>query len=104
MLQRRKICPLTSPLSVYIRRNSSSVWVAQTEYFFRVPILGGEHSDVLLQPGIPVKLPTDISEVYVHNNCVLIDWVPPDEYLDISALVSVNGDGDFFFKGKTTPS
>ena len=82
------IQPLNSPITVYIRRHGrSSRWIAQKDYFFRIPILGAQHGEVKLEPGTPIKLATDISNVYVDNGRILIDWMFEGGYLDITNLL-----------------
>jgi hypothetical protein len=91
------IQPLESPLRIYIRRQSPTIWVAQSDYFFRMPIFGSEHGEVRLEPGTPVTLPTDISHVYVHNGYVFINWMFEGGYLDITELVHEEN-GTFRFR------
>jgi hypothetical protein len=94
------IQPLKLPLSVYIRRQSSTRWIAQTDYFFRTPIADSEHGEVKLEPGTPIKIPTEISEVCVLGGRILIDWMFEGGYLDITSLIDEK-DGVLRFRDNT---
>ncbi len=92
------IQPLEAPFHVYIRKQASALWIAQSEYFFSIPILGAKHNAVRLEPGTPIKLPTSISEVYVCNGRFLIDWMFEGGRLDITNVLYQDENGGLHFK------